>query len=427
MTKLLGLSKYTGPLIVGSFLLFISMSFVIYGVVERLDQEQHNLVKSSVNEFQNQPLSLYLRTEKPNHYSIDSDSARAKYDQTLDISIIEPTVQKMRLPFRVETVDSSIPYDIHKCPSVIPEGYPYSWNVIDVLQHWNPDETTVPSKIHQGLCTVDWRDTNQQEIAKIYQEAELPFLIHHHPEIWQTAERWSHFDYMSGVLEKEKYRNEYSTDNHMMYWSLRGKQAPQGWEVPTENRELSFEDWHAKAMDLESKEDTASADHWYFRLDAKQVSHWMYNELPFFRPTKSFFMVDPSDARGINCRFGSKGIIAEMHYDYSRNFILLLKGQKRYVLAHPNQCKNVELYPMGHPSGRHSRVNWSDPKDWQTGNFPQAKVTEVVLQAGDGMYLPTSWFHFIVSLNMNYQCNARSGITHEHIDAIRACGFYVKS
>ena len=42
------------------------------------------------------------------------------------------------------------------------------------------------------------------------------------------------------------------------------EKAPQGWEAPTENRELSFEDWHAKAMDLETKEDTASADHWYF-------------------------------------------------------------------------------------------------------------------------------------------------------------------
>ena len=135
-------------------------------------------------------------------------------------------------------------------------------------------------------------------------------------------------------------------------------------------------------------------------------------------------MVDPDDARGVNCRFGSKGIVAETHYDYSRNFILIAKGMKRYVVAHPNQCSNMELYPQGHPSARHSRVNWSDPDDWQTGSFSNARVNEVILQAGDILYLPTAWFHFIVSLNMNYQCNARSGTTHENDHEILRCGFH---
>jgi ribosomal protein L16 Arg81 hydroxylase len=55
--------------------------------------------------------------------------------------------------------------------------------------------------------------------------------------------------------------------------------------------------------------------------------------------------------------------------------------------------------------------------------FRNAQVNEVVLEAGDGLYLPTFWFHFIVSLNMNYQCNARSGITYENRKYIRQCGF----
>jgi hypothetical protein len=46
---------------------------------------------------------------------------------------------------------------------------------------------------------------------------------------------------------------------------------------------------------------------------------------------------------------------------------------------------------MGHPSARHSKVNWSDPQSWKTGNFPKGLVNEVVLQAGDALYLPTYW------------------------------------
>lgn len=424
--------KYAAYLIIPlSSATFIFVCYFVLRIVERLDAEQENLVKKAHFEISGNlkkhssldtPRSRDLR---PNDaYFVEPDSARSKYEQTLDSSIIEPTVERMRVPFRIETVDTSLPYDVHKCPSEIPEGYPHAWSILDVLQHWNPDDTQVPERIYQGLCTIDWRDPDQQEIASIYRQAELPFLIHHHPELWETAERWSHYDYMINLVGEESYKNEHSTNNHMMYWKLRGQQTgPEGWKPPTKIKGQSYKDWYSKAMGLESREDTASVEHFYFRLDAKTDDHWMYDELPFFRPQKSFFMVEPHEARGINCRFGSKGIIAETHYDASRNFILILKGRKRYILAHPNQCPNMELYPPNHPSGRHSRVNWSDPNDWQTGNFPKGEVNEVVLQAGDALYLPTHWFHFIVSLNMNYQCNARSGTTHENDRHIRTCGF----
>lgn len=179
---------------------------------------------------------------------------------------------------------------------------------------------------------------------------------------------------------------------------------------------------------METYEDPIHTEHYYFRLNGdfredKDKNPWVFEDLPFFYPKKNFFMVEPEDYRGVNCRLGAKGIIAHAHYDFSRNFILLLRGQKRYILAHPNQCSNLELYPPGHPSARHSSVNWSNETEWQQGNFPRAHVNEVVMQAGDILYLPTAWFHFIVSLNMNYQCNARSGITKENYGTLEDCGF----
>lgn len=98
----------------------------------------------------------------------------------------------------------------------------------------------------------------------------------------------------------------------------------------------------------------------------------------------------------------------------------------RYILAHPDQCENMELYPLGHPSARHSRVNWSNAYyNWRDSQrpFAQAQVNEVVLQAGDLMYLPTHFFHFIVSLNTNYQCNSRSGESMIYEHHISKCGF----
>jgi hypothetical protein len=32
----------------------------------------------------------------------------------------------------------------------------------------------------------------------------------------------------------------------------------------------------------------------------------------------------------------------------------------RYILQPPSECKHLHLYPRGHPSARHSDVDWSN-------------------------------------------------------------------
>ena len=138
-------------------------------------------------------------------------------------------------------------------------------------------------------------------------------------------------------------------------------------------------------------------------------------------------------------------MIAENHFDGSRNSIVVLGGERRYILSHPEQCPNLALFPKGHPSARHSAVDWSDPDLDEYPDFANAMVSsevsseldyllsltflfpyksnEVVLQAGEVLYLPTSWFHYIISLSTNFQCNTRSGIGREYIRVLRDCGF----
>ena len=117
------------------------------------------------------------------------------------------------------------------------------------------------------------------------------------------------------------------------------------------------------------------------------------------------------------------GNTAQNHFDASRNFVAVLGGRRRYILSHPDQCEHLALHPMGHPSARHSMVDFSDPDLEKYPQFKQARSSEVVLQAGDLLYLPTNWFHYIVSLDTSWQCNARSGVTQETMGYIRDCGF----
>lgn len=78
-----------------------------------------------------------------------------------------------------------------------------------------------------------------------------------------------------------------------------------------------------------------------------------------------------------------KSVIAECHFDGSRNAIASFGGLRRWILAHPNQCQNLYLLPHGHPSGRHSEIDWSQP-DYKT--FPQfatAEANEVIIRPGE--------------------------------------------
>ena len=118
-----------------------------------------------------------------------------------------------------------------------------------------------------------------------------------------------------------------------------------------------------------------------------------------------------------------KGVFAENHFDQSRNSIVVLRGTRRYILSHPDQCENLSMLPKGHPSARHSAVDYTNPDLDTYPEFRNALANEVVLQAGQVLYLPTNWFHFIVSLDLNMQCNTRSGITQHYMRPIQECGF----
>jgi hypothetical protein len=156
------------------------------------------------------------------------------------------------------------------------------------------------------------------------------------------------------------------------------------------------------------------------------------------------------------------GMIAANHYDASRNAIAVLGGSRRYIISRPKQCPNLGLYPIGHTSARHTKVDWTtasedyqnftnhdndnengeesdETQSWSSSSLDtpswidyrkslsllanNATSTEVVLQAGDVLYLPSYWFHYIISLTTNMQCNTRSGRDGRDDQIMTDCGF----
>ena len=102
--------------------------------------------------------------------------------------------------------------------------------------------------------------------------------------------------------------------------------------------------------------------------------------------------------------------------------VAVLKGRKRYILNPPGACRTLGInVDSKHPSFRHSMVDWSDISDAKRHNFNKAESIETIVNAGEILYIPSNWFHYVVSLEYNIQCNSRSGPSRIGSDEIKSC------
>lgn len=313
------------------------------------------------------------------------------------------------------------------CPPKPSKDYPKVYPIMDMLDNWNTDSTVIPEKHFDSLCHFDYTNETQVQYAYAYRAAERPFVVYNIPEVDEVTQKWVSTDYLKQRLGNEKYRAERSKSNHFMYWRhasnswLQTSEA-KGWQEPTQVISTRFEDWLNLAT-TEHNESLVDREHQYFRVSSDGKNAWLFDELPFFQPKKSLFLVEPRQQRGIHCRFGMRSIIAEAHFDGGRNAVVQLGGLRRWILAHPNQCEHMHMLKGSHPSSRHTAVDWSKPDVEKYQNFPKVRANEVILQPGDYLFVPTYWLHTITSINVNYQCNSRSGLSPIFDGDLKKCGF----
>jgi hypothetical protein len=85
------------------------------------------------------------------------------------------------------------------------------------------------------------------------------------------------------------------------FWKFKNKT---GWRQPTGETRLSFGEWLKTAVNEHDRSLEERSNNLYFRVNTNGPKSFLYDELPFFQPKESMFMVNPDEHRGINCRFG---------------------------------------------------------------------------------------------------------------------------
>jgi len=196
-----------------------------------------------------------------------------------------------------------------------------------------------------------------------------------------------------------------------MYWN--GRRNDPEYVPPTEIIDEKFPAWRKKAQYADDMKISNASEHFYFMTNSNvgDTGTWIAKDLDIFSTdTENFFITNVEANKGIQCRFGMRGIIAESHYDTGRNMVAMLKGNKRYILNPPKACDKLGIITdRKHPSFRHSVLDWSDERQAEASGFADVQAIDTIVRTGEVLYIPSFWFHYVISLEYSIQCNSRSG------------------
>lgn len=301
--------------------------------------------------------------------------------------------------------------DLQKEPPLT--GYPIYKSLLDIVTEWNPDNPEFPNFFKETLQHFNYSDLLERSYAEKFRNAELPFKLYGIPDISKVSEKWND-EYLAKEMKNQSPHVEQSKTNHFMYWNGNRHREIGDYKPPTDIISMKFPEWLKIAKGADNLKLNNASTHYYFMTGAIASDNgrtFLSRDLPLFSTKKdNFFISDVAANKGIQCRFGMRGIIAEAHYDSGRNMVAMLKGAKRYILNPPKECKKLGIISdLKHPSYRHSVIDWSDISQATSRGFASVDAVDTIVREGEVLYIPSYWFHYIVSLKYSIQCNSRSG------------------
>jgi len=309
------------------------------------------------------------------------------------------------------------------------ENYPQYRSLLEIVEQWPPDNPDVPNEFHETIQMFNYSNLEERQMALAFRQAEVPFKLYDIPEIEKVVNLWTD-DYLINRMANDPTINvEKSVNNHFMFWKRKPGMGSDFKEPTSFDRNMGFEKWLTKAHEADRNKLESESEHLYFHKNQKQShslrgkrSTFIGKDLTLFTQTENnFFVFNVEKNKGIQCRFGMRGIIAASHYDAGRNMIAMLKGSKRYIINPPEACPQLGvLSEASHPSYRHSIYDWSDV-EFAKKYFHKVPAIDTIVQTGEILYVPSFWFHYIISLEYSIQCNSRSGTPNIGKEEVLQC------
>lgn len=335
----------------------------------------------------------------------------------------------------------------YRYPDVLSEppeegGYPELRTLKDIMKDWHQDED-FEGILTETLIHFNFSNHEERKAAKRFRNAGLPFKVYDIPEIADATAKWTDAYLTENFQDRQRLFQrgpkasgtcQESPNNFFAFF------IPKLWNIhllglpPTRDNDWNYAMWAEHARYADATELSPDQPHFYWQAGVSaeerysKSSAWTFitRDLPSFSSTeKNFFLFHPEEQKGIQCRFGERGVVAATHFDGGRNMVAMIHGAKRYILSPPNQCSKLGIFTnKKSPIYRHSLLNFGHIKylDNESENqmtteerswlelASKSLAVETVLKQGEVLYIPSHWFHYIISVQKSAQCNVRSGI-----------------
>eukprot|EP00732_Lithocolla_globosa_P002095 Lithocolla_globosa_v1_NODE_1266_length_2718_cov_8.714608.p1 type:complete len:364 gc:universal NODE_1266_length_2718_cov_8.714608:1891-800(-) len=113
----------------------------------------------------------------------------------------------------------------------------------------------------------------------------------------------------------------------------------------------------------------------------------------------------------INIWMGGNNASVNAHFDMNHNHFTQIIGRKRFILLHPKFSQDLHLFPHLHPSDFFSQIDFGQSFSTLLSNWPkfmELEMWEVIVEAGDTLYIPPFWFHYVQALELSVSVNVWS-------------------
>ena len=313
----------------------------------------------------------------------------------------------------------------------------------ELLRGWPLGQLQRPADYRLPIPSFDF--ATELTTASSARNADLPFVVRNVPDVARTAAAWSRDpdSVLAPLFGELKFGVTRSSSPSFLYHDTKSSTptwiGEHRWVSPTDTLEMNYSEWR------QANEDATDGRYYYGMATvpntysagsgSKYRFGFLADALPSMTKDSAPPLLAPSPNKlnwhGLDCRLGHPSIFSEAHYDFKRNIIAMLAGEKRYLILPPTACSDLSLLPYGHPSARHSKImlarlsshgveglsrqsltgseDDTPPSADDIERFFNAPALDVHLAPGDVLHLPAYWFHAVLSLTQTVQCNSFVG------------------
>jgi len=108
------------------------------------------------------------------------------------------------------------------------------------------------------------------------------------------------------------------------------------------------------------------------------------------------------ELRSTNAWFGPSGTVTPLHFDPVHNLLAQVVGRKYFRLVSPASSDKVYPFTDGDRKSNASQVDIRQPDLQRFPEYAGVRFFDCVLEAGDMLYLPPRWWHYVQSMDRSF-------------------------